>query len=61
MFKISEVVVVRQDEKNVKTVVRISGEEAEKWSQTIDAMSNLATAHGWQLPEVKWEILNEPV
>ncbi len=42
-------------EKEDGTIIRVTGEEAEKWSKACEAMVTLSFSHGFPFPELNWE------
>lgn len=40
------------------TVMRLTGEEAEKWSTMASSQATIAYVHGYTYPELKWETIS---
>lgn len=39
------------------TIIRLRGEEAEKWDRYVDGLAGCCYAHGQTGPELKWETI----
>lgn len=54
MSKIIEVVITTE-EGDTRNVIKLSGNVANVWSTSLEALAKLAVEQGWAYPDVAWE------
>lgn len=51
------ITLTKEDEEGNRYAIRLSGDEAAKWSEAINSQGSLCYAHGIKFPELKWEVI----
>jgi hypothetical protein len=54
MNKVIEVVIT-SEEGDTRNIVKLSGDLANVWAVSLEAVAKLALEHGWNYPDVDWE------
>lgn len=61
MSKVLEVTIKKVDDAGKVITIKLTGEDAEKWGESIDGLCTFIYAHGQEFPSLNWETINEPV
>jgi hypothetical protein len=54
MSKVTEVIIT-SEEGDTRNVIKLSGDVANVWATSLEALARLADENDWAYPDVKWE------
>lgn len=61
MGKVLEVSIKQVDNDGNITTIKVTGEDAKKWGETVDGWASYMYVRGQEFPKLNWETVNESV